>query len=78
MKHTYAISGMTCNGCRTFVENTLRNVEGVKEVSVDLQKAEAEIEMEGHIPLENFRHALQEKGGHYDIHAPGEEPVAAP
>ena len=60
MKHTYAISGMTCNGCRTFVENTLRNVEGVKEVSVDLQKAEAEIEMEGHITLENFRHALQE------------------
>jgi len=54
MKHTYKISGMSCNGCRSHVEKTLNNVEGVIEAQVDLQKAEAIIEMDSHIPLENF------------------------
>ncbi|MBK5193873.1 MAG: heavy-metal-associated domain-containing protein, partial [Flavobacteriaceae bacterium] len=45
MKHIYKISGMTCNGCRSHVEKTLNEVEGVSKASVDLEKAEAVIEM---------------------------------
>lgn len=41
MNHTYQIQGMTCNGCKTHVEETLSKVDGVSRVSVDLQKAEA-------------------------------------
>ncbi|HET8838799.1 MAG TPA: heavy metal translocating P-type ATPase [Flavobacteriaceae bacterium] len=73
MKHTYHISGMTCNGCRSHVEKVLNDVKGVQSVSVDLEKAEAEIEMEKHIELETFQKALQEAGGNYQIHLPGEE-----
>ncbi len=72
MKHTYHIHGMTCNGCRSHVEQTLSKVEGVETVTVDLQKAEASIQMHDHIPLQKFQQALQEDGGRYSIHAPGD------
>jgi len=68
MKHTYHIQGMTCNGCRSHVEKTLSEVKGVKNVSVDLGKAEASIEMEPHIPIEKFQEALEKDGGNYTIH----------
>ncbi|MGK0251571.1 MAG: Cu+-exporting ATPase [Gammaproteobacteria bacterium] len=72
MKHTYHINGMTCNGCRNHAEQTLSKVEGVTEVSVDLEKEEASIGMESHISLETFQKALQEDGGSYSIHKHGE------
>ncbi|WMI67114.1 heavy metal translocating P-type ATPase [Aestuariibaculum sp. YM273] len=71
MKHTYHIHGMTCNGCRGHVENTLAKMEGVSHVSVDLAKAEAEIEMAKHIPIETFQLALKNDCGRYSIHMPG-------
>jgi P-type Cu+ transporter len=70
MKHTYAITGMTCNGCRSGVEKKLSEVPGVRNAVVDLQKAEAIIEMESHIPLAEFRSALE--NSHYGISLPGE------
>ncbi len=76
MNHTYHIHGMTCNGCRNHVAETLSKVEGVTKVMVDLEKAEASIEMEQHIPLEQFQKALENDGGRYSIHKPGMHPVA--
>lgn len=72
MKHTYHIHGMTCNGCRSHVEKTLSDVEGVTSASVDLHKSEAVIEMESHIPIKRFQDALKQGGGSYSIHKPGE------
>lgn len=72
MKHTYQIHGMTCNGCRTHVENTLAKVEGVSNASVNLEKEEATIEMQSHISIEKFQEALKNDGGTYSIHKNGE------
>ena len=72
MKHTYHIHGMTCNGCRSHVEETFSKVEGVSKASVDLEKAEATIEMESHIPIERLQEALKKDGGKYSIHKLGE------
>lgn len=58
---------MTCNGCRGHVEQTLSEVEGVTNASVNLEKAEAVIEMEKHIPLKIFEKALEDEGGRYSI-----------
>nr|WP_245545652.1 heavy metal translocating P-type ATPase [Gillisia limnaea] len=71
----YEISGMTCNGCRTHVEETLNSVEGVKNVSVDLEKAIATVEMDSQIRIEKFREALKEAGGNYQIFLPGEDHI---
>ncbi|PWI29016.1 cadmium-translocating P-type ATPase [Flavobacteriaceae bacterium LYZ1037] len=74
MKHTYHIHGMTCNGCRSHVEDILSKVEGVSKATVNLEKAEATIEMEAHIPFESFQKALKKDGGSYSIHKLGEKP----
>ncbi|WP_299124647.1 heavy metal translocating P-type ATPase [uncultured Winogradskyella sp.] len=73
MKHTYHIHGMTCNGCRSHVEETLSKIEGVSKATVDLDKAEATIEMESHIPIETFQEALKKDGDRYSIHKQGEQ-----
>ena len=71
MKHTYHIHGMTCNGCRSHVKETLSKVKGVSKASVNLETAEATIEMESHIPIETFQKALKDDGGSYSIHKSG-------
>jgi len=38
---TYAVEGMTCNHCVANVDKNLKAIDGVDEVSVDLQKGEA-------------------------------------
>lgn len=69
MKHTYKITGMICNGCRSHVEETLQNIDGVRSASVDLEKAEAVLEMDHHVPLDLLETALQKGGGNYHIFA---------
>ncbi|MDC6388868.1 heavy metal-associated domain-containing protein [Maribacter sp. PR1] len=59
MKKTYSIEGMSCNGCRGHVEKSLLNVTGVADVSVDLEDAEATVESQYEVPLENLQEALQ-------------------
>jgi len=73
MQHTYKITGMTCNGCRSHVEKILQEVEGVIDASVDLKKEEAEISMKEHVKVDVFEKALQENGGNYHIMLPGEQ-----
>ena len=70
MTHKYTIDGMTCNGCRSHVEKILNDVEGVSNASVNLEKGEAVIEMEQHIPLKVFESALESDGGRYKISSP--------
>ena len=73
MKHKYIVTGMTCNGCKSHVEQTLNNVKGVKEVQVDLESGSAAIEMDKHIRFSVFQEALKEIGGNYKIHLSGEK-----
>ena len=62
---------MTCNGCKSHVEKTLKAVEGISDVSVDLANKEAVVQMESHVPIETLKEALQKDGDRYDIHLPG-------
>ncbi len=68
MKHTYYVEGMSCNGCRSHVEKTLSEIQGVSKVTVDLKSTEAVIEMEHHIPMATFTKALGTDGSRYSIH----------
>ncbi|MGB5170531.1 MAG: heavy metal translocating P-type ATPase [Eudoraea sp.] len=73
MKHTYQVSGMSCTGCRNHVEQTLSKVEGVTSVAVDLEKGEASIEMDSHIPLEVLQKTMHQDTEAYSIHNFGEQ-----
>lgn len=78
MTHIYSIAGMSCKNCRAHVEEALKKVPGVTSVNVDLQSAEATIEMDKHIPIEKFQEALVSSGGHYRLYPHGEAPKPEP
>ncbi|MEP3969946.1 MAG: heavy metal-binding domain-containing protein, partial [Nonlabens sp.] len=75
MKKSYHINGMTCNGCRSHVEQTLSKIEGVNTASVNLENAEAMLEYDQEISIEKLQAAMQNEGGHYSIHLLGEQPI---
>lgn len=72
MQHTYQISGMTCNGCRSHVEKTLGQVDGIEKATVDLKSGEAVLTMSSHVPLEKLQKAMLDDGGAYSISLPGD------
>jgi cation transport ATPase len=61
MKHTYTVSGMTCNGCKATVEKSLESLQNVTTINIDLESAEAIIEMKNHIELSKLQDALSSK-----------------
>ncbi len=61
MTHTYNITGMTCDGCRSKVEKTLNSIKGIK-ASVVLQPPVATLTMEKHIPITQLQEALTAVG----------------
>ena len=63
MTHNYQITGMSCNGCRTKVENTLNTIEGVSAV-VTLEPPMADITMEKHISTKQFQTSLSAVGNY--------------
>jgi Cu+-exporting ATPase len=61
MTHTYTITGMSCDGCRSKVEKTLNTIEAV-EASVTLDPPIAIITMDKHISIFQFQKALYSVG----------------
>jgi len=68
MTSTYQIQGMCCENCTTHIQEALIKVEGVNKVSADLERTEAVVEAEMHIPVEELQKAL--KNTHFDIVLP--------
>lgn len=62
MKTTaYTIKGMTCNGCRTSVEQKLAGVAGVSQATVSLENEEAILTIDDEVTLDHLKSALPEK-----------------
>ncbi|WP_329806472.1 heavy metal translocating P-type ATPase [Flavobacterium facile] len=61
MIHTYTITGMTCDGCRTKVEKTLNTIDGI-EATVTLNPPIATITMDQHIPTTQLQEVLAAAG----------------
>lgn len=60
MKHTYAVTGMTCAGCQYKVQHLLSQVDHVKEASVNLEKGQVTVDMDQHINTPTLQAALKE------------------
>jgi cation transport ATPase len=60
MKHTYAVTGMTCAGCQYKVQHLLSQVDHVNEANVDLEKGEVTVDMDQHIATPTLQAALKE------------------
>ncbi|MEO7046787.1 MAG: heavy metal-binding domain-containing protein, partial [Ferruginibacter sp.] len=60
MEQTYVLKGMSCSGCKGFVEKTLNTLPGVTAVNANVQNATVTIETEKHLPLKTFQGALKD------------------
>ena len=67
MKHIYKITGMTCTGCKTSVEDALNNLKQITKVTANLKKEQVDIEMTSHISIEKLQETLLKAGLHYTI-----------
>ena len=63
MTHTYQITGMSCNGCRTKVEKTLNSIKEISAV-VTLDPPMATITMNNHIPTKELQKTLSAVGNY--------------
>jgi len=54
------VTGMTCGHCKTAVEEALKEVSGVSDVSVDLEHGLAEVQ--GELNLQDLIDAVVEEG----------------
>jgi len=61
MTHTYTIRGMTCGGCKASVEKYLSQVENVTQGVANVEKSEAEVTMNSHVPTQTLKKALPDK-----------------
>ena len=69
MKQTeLKIDGMTCAGCVASVQNALRQVPGVRAVSVDLPGARATVEHDDGVLPGILAEAVNDAG--YDVETP--------
>jgi copper chaperone CopZ len=55
------VGGMTCQHCKTNVENSIRQVEGIKRVEVNLDKAEVQL-VGDNINLAQVKEAVESIG----------------
>ena len=61
MKTTFKISGMTCNGCRSTVENKLSSLDGVDNAQVNLTNGEAIVYSKNPISFSFISNSLPSK-----------------
>ncbi|MEO9512610.1 MAG: MauE/DoxX family redox-associated membrane protein [Flavobacteriaceae bacterium] len=73
MRHTYTVTGMTCEGCVASVKRKLSGLDGITDVNVDLKTSSVQITMERHFSLEDFSAVLPNK---YEIHETQKEIVS--
>ncbi|WP_323788308.1 heavy-metal-associated domain-containing protein [Psychroserpens sp.] len=61
MTHTYSITGMTCNNCKSSVEKALLSLDKVEHISIDLENSKAVINMSKPVSIETMQNALASK-----------------
>jgi copper chaperone len=59
---TIKIKGMTCNHCVMAVNKALNEIEGIKDIKVDLQKGEATFEEAKTVDMNMVRERIKKAG----------------
>jgi copper chaperone len=59
---TVKITGMSCNHCVMAVEKALKEIKGVTNVTVSLEKGQATFDEAGPVDMNTVREAIQKAG----------------
>ena len=74
MDQKFAITGMSCNGCKMNVEKALNALPEVQDAYADLNKAEVSLKADVELSLEKLQEQLLDSGLHYTLHPEGSKP----
>ncbi len=69
-KQEYLVDGMTCASCVAHVQKAISNIEGVKDVSVNLMTNKASVTFDNEIDNSSVIEAVKNSG--YEAHVPSE------
>lgn len=69
MKHTYTVTGLSCNGCKAHVEESLSKLPQIEKAEVNLKEGIVELEMSEHVGLDTLQQTLADS--QYDIYPEG-------
>ena len=61
IKRRYKVSGMTCNGCKTTVENSLNLLVQVKSSNADIRLGELTLILKKDIDLKSLQNSIPKK-----------------
>ena len=61
-RRTIAVSGMTCTGCETNVENALKNVPGIRRVDANHEDESVEVVVDDTVSDESIGDAVYNAG----------------
>lgn len=67
MKHTYKISGITCDGCVASVKGKLQTNASITDVTIDKASGITEITMQEHVSLQDLQESLGGNESKYQI-----------
>ncbi|EHR52858.1 copper ion binding protein [Saccharomonospora marina XMU15] len=59
---TYTVTGMTCEHCVRSVTEEVGAIEGVTDVSVDLESGRVKVSSTGEVGVDDVRTAVEEAG----------------
>ncbi|MCX5874534.1 MAG: heavy metal-associated domain-containing protein [Deltaproteobacteria bacterium] len=62
MNSVVKVKGMSCQHCVIAVKKTLSSLEGVQDVSVNLEKAEATLTHDGPVDMKEVRERIEKAG----------------
>lgn len=62
MKKQIKIEGMSCEHCVNRIDKALRKIDGVKDVSIDLNKKMALIEIDNNVKEEKIKETIDDLG----------------
>ncbi|WP_217588689.1 copper chaperone CopZ [Lentibacillus saliphilus] len=65
METTLKVEGMTCGHCKQAVEGTLKALNGVTDVKVDLASGEVTVKHDDSVSLKDMQSAIEDQG--YDV-----------
>jgi len=62
MEHHIQVENIKCGGCARTVENTLKDVNGVSQIEVDVETGMVDIHCDGQVSRSDLADALSSKG----------------
>lgn len=67
METKYIVSGMTCGNCVAHVTEEVRELDGVNDVSVQLESGEMVVSSDQRLPFDSIIEAVKEAGDEYSV-----------